>query len=210
MILRVLHADTGFAVIDKPAELLSCPGRTPALHDSVQTRVPKVFPRAQGSILVHRLDQATSGVMVVALDAQSHRALRQQFDARQTEKAYVAELAGEVRGDAGTVALSFRVDLENRPHQILDPVHGKAGVTDWRVLARSAGRTRVLFHPRTGRTHQLRVHAAHALGLGCPIAGDRLYGDPATAPRLMLHAWTLAFSHPTSGERLCFEAPLPF
>ncbi|MEW5853496.1 MAG: RluA family pseudouridine synthase [Myxococcota bacterium] len=210
MSLVVLHHETSFAIIDKPPDLLSCPGRGDDKVDSVQTRVPQVFPHARGSILVHRLDQPTSGIMVVALTVEAHRELRRQFEAHTTEKAYVAELAGDVREDSGTIQLPFRVDLDNRPYQILDEVHGKMGITHWRVLRRDSGRTRVEFRPETGRTHQLRVHAAHPRGLGCPIAGDRLYGSPDDAPRLMLHAWRLAFDHPDTGARCIFEAPLPF
>jgi len=210
MSLTVLHQERSFAVINKPAELLSCPGRGEDKTDSVQTRVPLVFPQAVGSILVHRLDQPTSGVMVVALTVAAHRVLRRQFEERQTQKLYIAEVVGDVQGDQGTLALPFRLDVDNRPHQIHDPVHGKLGVTHWRVLARGSGRTRLEFCPETGRTHQLRLHAAHALGLGCPIAGDRLYGDPHSAPRLMLHAWRLEFAHPDTGERVAFEAPVPF
>lgn len=210
MPLTILHREDTFAVVDKPAGLLSCPGRGAANQDSVQLRVPVVFPHASGSILVHRLDQATSGVLLVALDAPTHRALRRQFEDRATGKVYVAVLVGDVRDDEGTLRLPFRLDVDNRPHQVHDPVHGKLGVTHWRVTARGNGRTRVEFRPETGRTHQLRVHAAHALGLGCPIAGDRLYGDGASAPRLMLHAWKLAFDHPVTGKRVEFTAPLPF
>lgn len=209
MSLVVIHQERSFAVIDKPAELLSCPGRDPADSDSVQNRVPGIFPHARGSILVHRLDQSTSGIMVVALTEEAHVTLCRQFENRQTHKEYVALLVGDVRGDAGTIQLPFRLDPHRRPYQIYDPFHGKMGITDWNVLQRLNGRTRVLFKPRTGRTHQLRVHAAHHLGLACPIAGDRLYGDPATAPRLMLHAWRLAFLHPETGEPVVFEAPLP-
>jgi tRNA pseudouridine32 synthase / 23S rRNA pseudouridine746 synthase len=209
-LLRVVHAEPSFAVIDKPSGLLSCPGRDPALFDSVQTRVPRVFPYATGSILAHRLDQPTSGLMVVSMEPAAHRELRRQFEARTVEKTYHAELVGEVRGDAGTIELPFRLDVERRPYQIYDPVHGKLGITAWRVTSRSPSRTRVEFRPSTGRTHQLRVHAAHPRGLGCSIAGDALYGDPGTAPRLLLHAGELLFDHPRTGERLRFVSPVPF
>lgn len=200
----------GFAVVDKPSGLLSCPGRDPSLLDSVQTRVPHLIPEAHGPILAHRLDQPTSGLMVVALDPAAHRALRLQFEARTVQKAYEAVLDGEVRGEEGVLELPFRLDVERRPLQIHDPVHGKLGVTRWRVLAREPGRTRVAFTPLTGRTHQLRTHAAHPLGLGCPIAGDALYGSPASAPRLLLHACTLRFQHPRTGVPLAFTSPAPF
>lgn len=209
-LLHFVHQEASFAVVDKPSGLLSCPGRAPELHDSVETRVPRVIPEAHGSILVHRLDQPTSGLLVVALDPATHRALRLQFEARTVEKVYEAELIGEVQGEEGTIRLPFRLDVERRPYQIYDPIHGKLGVTGWRVLGRRPGRTRVEFRPETGRTHQLRVHAAHPLGLGCPIAGDALYGDPQSAPRLLLHAKQLAFLHPLTGERLCFESTPPF
>lgn len=209
-LLRVVHAEDSFAVIDKPSGLLSCPGRDPALFDSVQTRVPRVFPHASGSILAHRLDQPTSGLMIVSMDPAAHRALRRQFEERTVTKAYDAVLVGEVRGEAGTLALPFRLDVDRRPHQIYDPVHGKVGITAWQVTGRFDARTRVAFRPLTGRTHQLRVHAAHPKGLGCAIAGDALYGDPATAPRLLLHASELAFDHPTTGQRLCFASRAPF
>jgi tRNA pseudouridine32 synthase/23S rRNA pseudouridine746 synthase len=211
-LLSVVYADDDIAVVDKPSGLLSCPGRDPSLHDSVQTRVPQVFPAATGSILAHRLDQATSGLLVVGLHPAAHRALRLQFEARTVEKAYEAVLMGLVRDDDGVITLPFRLDVDHRPHQIHDPVHGKVGVTRYEVLHRDVDRrqTRVRFVPETGRTHQLRTHAAHPLGLGCPIAGDALYGDPTTAPRLLLHARTLSLTHPRRGERLTFQSPVPF
>ena len=246
-LLQIVHHDPegGFAVVDKPSGLLSCPGRDPSLHDSVQTRVPLVFPQATGSILAHRLDQWTSGLMVVALDVATHRNLRVQFEranartqsaqrsattreagwlgafeARTVEKVYEAELVGDVVGDHGLLALPFRLDVDRRPHQIYDLVHGKLGLTRWRVLRRTvidvtirnmtAHRTRVAFEPHTGRTHQLRTHAAHPLGLNAAIAGDALYGDPSTSPRLLLHARELRFDHPVTGARLTFTSPTPF
>jgi len=211
-LLTVVFADDDIAVVDKPAGLLSCPGRDPSLHDSVQTRVPRVFPQATGSILAHRLDQPTSGLLVVGLHPAAHRALRLQFEARTVEKVYEAVLVGLVGDDAGVIRLPFRLDVERRPYQIYDEVHGKVGVTRFEVVGRDvdAGRTRVRFIPETGRTHQLRTHAAHPRGLGCPIAGDALYGDPTTAPRLLLHATRLTLDHPTTGARLTFASDVPF
>jgi tRNA pseudouridine32 synthase/23S rRNA pseudouridine746 synthase len=212
-LLTFVHVEQSFAVVDKPSGLLSCPGRGADKWDSVQTRVPQLLPHATGPILAHRLDQPTSGLLLVALDAATHRLLRLQFEARSVRKTYVAELVGEVQGDSGELALPFRLELERRPLQIHDPVFGKVGVTRWRVLARRPGRTRVELVPLTGRTHQLRTHMAHPAaggGLGCPIAGDALYGDPTTAPRLLLHAHTLAFVHPHTGEAVRFTSPLPF
>lgn len=211
-LLSIVYADDDIAVVDKPAGLLSCPGRDPSLFDSVQTRVPRVFSQATGSILAHRLDQPTSGLLVVGLHSAAHRALRLQFEARTVLKTYEAVLVGIVEKDDGVITLPFRLDVERRPHQIYDPLHGKVGVTRFEVLDRDrdAQRTRVRFFPETGRTHQLRTHAAHPLGLGCPIAGDALYGDPTAAPRLLLHAATLSIAHPTTGERLAFGSPVPF
>jgi tRNA pseudouridine32 synthase / 23S rRNA pseudouridine746 synthase len=210
--LEVWWSDDRVAVIDKPSGLLSCPGRDPSLHDSVQTRVPEVFPHATGSVLVHRLDQPTSGLMVVALDAAAHLSLRKQFDARTITKQYVAVLEGVVATDAGDIDLPHRLDVDHRPHQIYDAVHGKMSRTRFTVLSRQVdpARTRVLFEPLTGRTHQLRVHASHPLGLGCPIAGDALYGDANSAPRLLLHASALAFDHPSDGRRCSFTSSTPF
>ncbi len=211
-LLSVVYAEDRFAVVDKPSGLLSCPGRDPSLFDSVQTRVPQQWPHAVGSILAHRLDQWTSGLLLVALDVATHRQLRLQFEAQTVFKQYEAEVVGAVVGDSGVIALPFRLDVDRRPHQIYDPVHGKLGRTSWRVLSRDAARarTRIEFTPHTGRTHQLRVHAAHPLGLGCPIAGDALYGDAHSAPRLLLHARLLQFDHPHSGERLTFTSTTPF
>ncbi len=134
--------------------------------------------------------------------------MQRQFLDRQVDKRYVAWLEGDVAGEAGVIELPLRVDLDDRPRQIHDPVHGKPAMTEWRVIVRRRGRTRVVFMPRTGRTHQLRVHAAHAVGLGAPIVGDRLYGRPDR--RLMLHAEALAFTHPHTGARIELALRAPF
>jgi tRNA pseudouridine32 synthase/23S rRNA pseudouridine746 synthase len=208
--LAVIYAERSFAVIDKPSGLLSCPGRAPEDFDAVSTRARCVFPNADGPILVHRLDQPTSGLLVVALTADAQRNLSRQFETRVVAKRYVAVVVGEVTGESGRIALPFRVDLDNRPHQMLDPVHGKMGLTRWEVAARGAGWTRLWLYPETGRTHQLRVHLAHTEGLGCPITGDRLYGETTTAPRLLLHADRLSFDHPETGVRMDFACDAPF
>jgi tRNA pseudouridine32 synthase/23S rRNA pseudouridine746 synthase len=146
---------------------------------------------------------------VVAKDPHTHAALQKQFLRREVEKRYTAILDGCPARDEGVVDLALRVDVDDRPRQIHDPVHGKPALTRWRVLARLApDRTRVALFPATGRTHQLRVHAAHPLGLGAPIAGDRLYGRPGG--RLMLHAEALAFTHPHTGARVALEEAAPF
>jgi tRNA pseudouridine32 synthase/23S rRNA pseudouridine746 synthase len=206
---RVVFEDRWLLVVDKPAGLLSVPGRS-GLADSVLTRLQRRFPDAHGPMIVHRLDLDASGLMLVARDPATHAALQRLFCRREIEKRYLACLEGSVavRSEAGTIELALRVDLDDRPRQIHDPVHGRPAVTDWRVLARGEGRTRVALFPRTGRTHQLRVHCAHPLGLDAPIVGDRLYGTPAA--RLLLHAEALSFLHPQDGRRMELQLPAPF
>jgi tRNA pseudouridine32 synthase/23S rRNA pseudouridine746 synthase len=206
--LEVLYEDAWLVVVDKPAGLLSVPARDGGAADSVLARLRARHPRASGPLLVHRLDLDTSGLLVAALEAGAHRALQRQFLRREVHKRYVAVLAGEVAGEGGRVELPLRVDLADRPRQIVDPAHGRPAVTDWRVLAREGGRTRVALFPLTGRTHQLRVHAAHPRGLGAAILGDRLYGH--AGGRLHLHAEALAFTHPGTGRPVTFERPAPF
>ncbi len=206
--LTILFEDTWLVVVDKPEGLLSVPGRETSLTDSVLTRLRARYPHATGPLLVHRLDLDTSGLLVAALDARTHATLQRQFLHRQVHKRYVAWVHGHVKGERGTIDFPMRVDLDDRPRQIHDPVHGKPAVTEWHVLERAAERTRVALFPHTGRTHQLRVHAAHPLGLGAPIVGDRLYGHPGE--RLLLHAEALSFEHPGTGRRVTFEQPAPF
>lgn len=202
---RVVYEDDHVLVVDKPVGLLSVPGRSGALQDSVLTRLRAQHPALT---VVHRLDLDTSGLLLAAKDAATHAALQRQFAAREVEKRYVAVLDGAPGDDGGVIDLALRVDLDDRPRQIHDPVHGKRAVTEWRVLDRTGARTRVALVPRTGRTHQLRVHAAHPLGLAAPIVGDRLYGREDR--RLMLHAEALAFTHPHRGCRTALSSPAPF
>ncbi|GIK20428.1 MAG: hypothetical protein AMXMBFR77_23100 [Phycisphaerales bacterium] len=211
--IPVVHREDGFVVVDKPTRLLSVPGRGPDKADCVAARVAALIAEATGPMAVHRLDFETSGLMVVALDAQTHRTLSCQFEHRKTEKRYVALLGGEVEGDEGRVDLPIIADWPNRPRQMVDAERGKPSVTFWRVIGREAGRTRVEFRPLTGRTHQLRVHAATPRergGIGAPIVGDPLYGTGAPAERMMLHAATLAFRRPKTGEWLTFGSEPPF
>lgn len=208
--LSVVHHEQSFVVIDKLPDFLSVAGREPESQDCVVARVREVFPLAEGSLAAHRLDMATSGLMVLGLTPAAHKNLSLQFEKRQVAKTYIALLAGRIEADSGHIELPFRVDWPNRPKQMYDPEHGKLGITDWRVLTRYPDATRVEFTPRTGRTHQLRVHAAHALGVGHPIIGDELYGDPTLADRLMLHSSTLAFHHPEHGKWQRFHSPAPF
>lgn len=206
--LAIVFEDPWLVVLDKPHGLLSVPGKDASVTDSVLARLRARHPHATGPLLVHRLDLDTSGLLVAALDSRTHAALQRQFLQRAVHKRYVAWVEGRVQGEHGTIDFPMRVDLDDRPRQIHDPVHGKRAITGWRVLERRDGRTRVAFFPLTGRTHQLRVHAAHPLGLGAPIVGDRLYGH--AAERLLLHAEALRFQHPQTGEWLSFERPAPF
>lgn len=203
---KVVLEDEDLVIVDKPIDLLSVPGRSGALRDSVQTRLRARYPDATGPLVVHRLDLETSGLLLAAKSEEMHAVLQARFARREIEKRYVAWLAGDVRGEGGVIELALRVDLDDRPRQIVDAVHGKPAVTEWSVLAREGGRTRVAFVPRTGRTHQLRVHAA--VGLGAPIVGDRLYGT--AGDRLMLHAEWLAFAHPRTGRRITATCPAPW
>ena len=206
--LSVVFEDAWIVVVEKPGGLLSVPAKDTSVTDSVLARLRARYPHATGPLLVHRLDLDTSGLLVAALDSRTHAALQRQFAQREIHKRYVAWVEGLVQGEEGTIDFPMRVDLDDRPRQIHDPVHGKSAVTRWRVLERRGQRTRVAFFPLTGRTHQLRVHAAHPLGLGAPIVGDRLYGHEDV--RLHLHAESLSFQHPETGQLVSFERPAPF
>ncbi|HET9993137.1 MAG TPA: RluA family pseudouridine synthase [Kofleriaceae bacterium] len=197
---RVVFEDRWLVVVAKPVGLLSVPGRSGLLTDSVQTRLAARYGAAH---VVHRLDLDVSGLMLVAKDEATHAILQKMFARREIHKRYVAILEDVPRDDAGSIELALRVDLDDRPRQLVDPVHGKQAITTWQVLDRAS--RRVALSPLTGRTHQLRVHCAVALS---PIVGDRLYGTPG--PRLLLHAEHLAFAHPHSGERLALELAAPF
>lgn len=207
MSLLPLFLDDALVVVDKPAGLPSVPGRPAELHDCMASRVQAELPDA---LVVHRLDMATSGLLVFARHKAAQSALGTAFAQRGVTKGYVAVVAGEVAGDEGEINLPLIADWPNRPLQKVDHAVGKPSVTRFRVIERLHGRTRVALTPLTGRSHQLRVHL---LALGHPIVGDTLYAPPdvaAQSPRLLLHAHTLAFVHPVSGEPLSFESPLPF
>jgi tRNA pseudouridine32 synthase/23S rRNA pseudouridine746 synthase len=204
--LAVLHADHEVLLVDKPAGLLSVPGKTPDLEDCLLARVQAVFPTA---LLVHRLDRDTSGVMIFALTPHAQRHLGLQFEHRQTKKTYVARVRGLVAGQEGTIDLPLCVDWPNRPLQKVDHAEGRPAVTDWRVLRRGADETRMRLMPRTGRSHQLRVHM---VALGHPILGDPFYASGADRdfPRMLLHSETLQFRHPDGGRGTRVTAPCPF
>ncbi len=193
--------------VDKPHGLLSVPGKGPTGEDCLVRRVQAEYPDA---LIVHRLDMATSGVMVMARGAEAHRTLSMAFADRRTEKAYVAVVTGKLTEDAGEINLPLITDWPNRPKQMVDHAIGKPSLTRYRVLSRGEGTTRVALEPVTGRSHQLRVHM---LALGHPIVGDALYAPPeivAQSPRLLLHAERLEVPHPVSGDRMAFVSPAPF
>ncbi len=208
--LRILGRGASWVAIDKPAGLLSVPGRRPGLEDCARERVRAMFPEARGPMTMHRLDMDTSGVLLLALTPEAHRNLSIQFEKRRVEKAYEALLDGEVEGECGEIELPIAKDWPNRPLQKICFESGRWSATRWRVLGREGGRTRVRFEPITGRSHQLRIHAASELGLGVPIVGDRLYGDASSGDRLMLHASELVFRDPDTGRRVAIRSEAPF
>jgi tRNA pseudouridine32 synthase/23S rRNA pseudouridine746 synthase len=205
----LLHVDAALLVADKPSGLLSVPGRGPHKADCLWRRVAAAHADAR---VVHRLDQATSGLMLFARGAAAQRALARAFERRTIEKRYVAVVDGCVAADAGAIELPIGADWPCRPRQRVDVAHGRAACTRWWVLARAAdGRsTRLELEPITGRSHQLRVHL---LAIGHPILGDALYAPElvhSRAARLLLHATRLALAHPLDGRALAFESPVPF
>ena len=232
--ISILYHDDAIAIVDKPSCLLSVPGRGEHKQDCVIARVRARFPNATGPMMVHRLDFETSGIIAVALTPDAQRHLSRQFEERHVDKAYVALLDGVLppTHDSGEVRMKIRVDWDNRPRQMVCETHGRDSLTRYRVLAREPAphmpnsqpsptptRTRVEFTPITGRSHQLRVHAAFPQsvgGLAMPILGDPLYGDgaathsPHSPPRLCLHATYLAITHPTTNTRMEFGSPEPF
>jgi tRNA pseudouridine32 synthase / 23S rRNA pseudouridine746 synthase len=210
----ILHQDDRILVIDKPSGLLSVPGLGEANQDNLASRMAALAPGARN---VHRLDRDTSGVIVMARDAAAHRELGRQFEQREVQKTYVAIVDGRMADESGTIDLPMRKDMDpalrGKPRHLIDHVRGKQAVTAWRVLETGADPSnwsRLLLQPRTGRSHQLRVHLA---AIGHAILGDDLYAPPeafARAPRLMLHAQSLTLTHPGAGQRMTFTAACPF
>ena len=221
--LHILYRDNDIAVINKQSGLLSVPGRGPDKQDCVTSRLRRLYPSCIEQPSVHRLDMETSGLMVYALNAESQRNLRIQFEKNEIHKEYIALLDGVLPkkgiSACGVKELFFRLDVDNRPHQIWDRENGKRAVTEWEILnietytapdkSRRAA-TRVRFIPHTGRTHQLRLISADEHGFGCPIIGDSLYGKCEKGERLMLHASELSFTHPRTGRLMEFKLPAPF
>ncbi|MGV0847716.1 pseudouridine synthase [Empedobacter falsenii] len=199
--LEILYQDDDLVVINKPEEFLSVPGID--IKDSVYLRIKHQFPLATGPIIVHRLDMSTSGILVLALNKESHKLLQQQFIKRKVHKRYIALLDGNIEHDNGFIDLPLRVDLDDRPRQMVCYEHGKTAQTKYEVITRKDNKTLVYFYPITGRTHQLRMHASHRLGLNAPIIGDDLYGKKAN--RLHLHAESLEFTHPKTKELMKFQ-----
>ncbi len=212
MSLDLIYSDESIAVINKEAGMLSTPGKGEDKYDSASVRIKELFPDSPSLPSCHRLDMDTSGVMVFAKTENAKRDISMQFEARQTEKVYEALLRGVLKEEEGEINLPIRLDTDNRPYQIVDREKGKSAVTHFRrvrvEVLNGEKVTRVLFYPHTGRTHQIRVHAAS--GLGLPIVGDRLYGERKKGERLCLHAKSLSFIHPDTGERVIFNSDPEF
>lgn len=204
--ITILFEDEAIIVVNKPEGLLSVPGKH--ISDSVFTRLKALYPDSEELLLVHRLDMSTSGLLIAAKNRQSHKFVQRQFIQRKVKKRYIAVLSGVLEEESGTIDLPMRVDLDNRPRQLICYEYGKKAVTRYEVQRKEDNKTYVYFYPETGRTHQLRLHAAHKLGLNTPILGDDLYGIPKD--RLYLHAEKVSFIHPKSREEVTFTAPVDF
>jgi len=202
--LEILHSDEAFVVVNKPTGLLTVPGRGPDKQDCLYHRVLELFPDA---LVVHRLDMDTSGLILFARSPEAQRNLSMQFEKREILKVYVAIVEGIIEQNDGMVDFPMRKDMEQRlpPRHVVDCVRGKKAVTEWKVLERGATTTRLALFPKTGRSHQLRVHME---SIGYPIVGDPIYG--ASSKRLMLHAQALELSHPVSGTPIRLECPAAF
>ena len=199
-VLETIYEDDVLLVVNKPAEFLTVPGKD--ITDSVYTRIKEKYPNATGPLIVHRLDMSTSGILLLTKTKEANKVLQSQFIKRTIKKRYVALLEGEISENSGTIQLPLRVDLDDRPKQLVDFEYGKNAETNWEIIKKENGKTRVYFYPITGRTHQLRVHAAHKNGLNAPIIGDDLYGKKEN--RLHLHAEFIAFTHPTTNKVMNF------
>jgi tRNA pseudouridine32 synthase/23S rRNA pseudouridine746 synthase len=204
--LEIVFQDEAMVVINKPSGLLSVPGKT--IKDSAYTRLQTLFPDVEGPYVIHRLDMATSGLLVFALTKRANKSLQKQFITRGVQKRYVALLEGELTQSEGDITLPMRGDPDDRPRQLVCYEHGKPAETHWELIEVRDVRSKVYMYPKTGRTHQLRVHSAHHLGLNMAMVGDTLYGEKAD--RLHLHAERLELDHPYSKERLVFQVDSEF
>jgi tRNA pseudouridine32 synthase/23S rRNA pseudouridine746 synthase len=204
--LKIVFEDDDLIIVNKPPEFLSVPGKE--IKDSVYTRIKQKYPSVTGPIIVHRLDMSTSGILVLTKTKEANKILQQQFIKRTVKKKYVALLSGKVSEKKGTITLPLRLDLDDRPRQLVDFKNGKTAKTNWTIISENNTHTRIHFYPVTGRTHQLRVHAAHKDGLNLPIIGDDLYGTKQD--RLYLHAEFIEFIHPTSKNKINFTVPSDF
>jgi tRNA pseudouridine32 synthase/23S rRNA pseudouridine746 synthase len=210
--MKIIYQDNQIVVINKPGGLLAVPGRGPHKQDCAASRLRQLLPDMIAQPAVHRLDMYTSGLMLFAVTSSAHRFLSGQFAERAVVKKYISVVEGSIEAAGGEIRLPFRLDPDNRPLQIYDPVHGKMGITRWRKIATHATTTRLEFTPLTGRTHQLRVHAAHPrpMGLGAPIVGDSLYGSGTEGDEMLLHASFLQFIHPKTAQTVTFHCPPSF
>jgi tRNA pseudouridine32 synthase / 23S rRNA pseudouridine746 synthase len=204
--IEIVYEDEMLLVINKPEEFLSVPGKI--ISDSVYQRIKELYPNATGPLIVHRLDMSTSGLMLIAKDEETYVKLQSQFIKRTIKKRYVAMLDGILETNEGFIDLPLRVDLDDRPRQLVCYEHGKPAQTKWEKIEVRNNQTLVYFYPITGRTHQLRVHASHELGLKTPIVGDDLYGTKAN--RLHLHAESLTFEHPETREQMTISVEANF
>jgi len=204
--LEIIYEDDVLIVVNKPAEFLSVPGKD--IKDAVYTRIKEKYPNATGPLIVHRLDMSTSGILLLTKTKEANKALQSQFINRTIKKRYVALLDGDLSENSGKITLPLRLDLEDRPKQLVDFTYGKPAETNWKIINKENGKTRVYFYPITGRTHQLRMHAAHKNGLNTPIVGDDLYGKKEN--RLHLHAEFIAFLHPTTNKEISFTVAATF
>ncbi|MDR9828913.1 pseudouridine synthase [Vibrio sp. FNV 38] len=202
----IVYEDNDVVVVNKPAEFLSVPGKF--IEDSIYTRIKARYPDATGPLIIHRLDMSTSGLLVLALNSESNKHIQKQFIERKVDKRYTALLDGTVIKQSGDINLPMRGDITDRPRQLVCDEHGRHAETHWQVIERRENQTLVYLYPKTGRTHQLRVHCAHPNGLGVPISGDDLYGFKRD--RLHLHAGYIKFIHPRTGESMEFEVPANF
>ena len=205
-VIEIIYEDDVLLVINKPAELLSVPGKE--IKDAVYTRMKEKYPNATGPLIVHRLDMSTSGLLLLTKTKEANKVLQSQFIKRTVKKRYIALLDGDLREDKGKIKLPLRLDIDDRPKQLVCYEAGKNAETIWEVIERKNNKTRVYFYPITGRTHQLRVHAAHKNGLNSPIIGDDLYGKKQD--RLYLHAEYIQFSHPVSNKKISFRVAPSF